>query len=519
MESRPNHLGTNTDFDYLEASPIAVVVVDEQGIIQQVNFRAEEIFGYLRTDMVGQPLEMLIPQRLRSIHRQHRDGYFHMPRSRPMGIGLELMGQRKDGSEFPVEVGLSQVQKNGQTMAISFISDISVRVQAAEALRQHTIELEKRVVERTQEIEKRRRVAEGLHDILTILNTARPLSEILSHIAERAHQLLGTDAVTIIQDERNGADPVGQRQENSPGEVTHPGSPSEKRPKKGRTAHSHNTVIRAGDEGSATTPTGRTDPYRSVLAVPLNVKGEVYGNISLYYRAARSFSREERELAVAFADQAALAIENSRLREQVEQSAVAAERSRLARDLHDAVTQTLFSTSLIAEVLPRLWERNPEIAMEKLQDLGQLTRGALAEMRTLLMELRPSALQDADLIELLKQLAAAVTGRARLPVTVEIEGERVLPPDVRVAFYRIAQEALNNVSKHSQAQRAEVKLKLADTQASLVIKDNGRGFDIAKVPTSHLGLTIMRERAEAIGADIAINSRMGRGTEVEVFWH
>lgn len=517
MNSRIDSAGTDTDFEYLEASPIAVVVVDAQGIIQQVNFRAEEIFGYLRTEIVGQPLEILIPQRMRGIHRQHRDSYFEMPRSRPMGIGLELMGQRKDGSEFPVEVGLSQVEKDGQIMAISFISDISVRVQAAEALRQHTIELEKRVVERTQEIEKRRRVAEGLHDILTILNTARPLSEILNHIAERAHQLLGTDAVTIIQDERNGTGPASQRQGHSTNALVHPDAAEPDPPAEGEDSAEQNLVIHAGKKAKRPL-TGRTDPYRSVLAVPLNVKGEVYGNISLYYRAARSFSREERELAVAFADQAALAIENSRLREQVEQSAVAAERSRLARDLHDAVTQTLFSTSLIAEVLPRLWDRDPEIALQKVEELRQLTRGALAEMRTLLMELRPSALQDADLVELLKQLAAAVTGRARLPVTVEIEGDRLLPPDVRVAFYRIAQEALNNVSKHSQARSAAVRLRLTDAQATLVIKDNGRGFDIANVPTSHLGLTIMRERAEAIGAEIAINSRHGRGTEVEVFW-
>jgi signal transduction histidine kinase len=275
------------------------------------------------------------------------------------------------------------------------------------------------------------------------------------------------------------------------------------------------TVDLAEEESGGMTRSGR---YRSVLAVPLNVKGEVYGSICLYYRSPRSFSLEERELAVAFADQAALAIENARLREQVERSAVAAERNRLARDLHDAVTQTLFSTSLIAEVLPRLWSRNREEGERRLNELRELTRGALAEMRALLLELRPSALHDSNLADLLQQLAEAVTGRARLPVTVTTQGEGTLPSDVKVALYRIAQEALNNVAKHSHAGRSQVKLIYADKRVTLQIEDNGRGFEVDKAPTSHLGLGIMRERAEAVGAQLSIESEPGTGTRIQVVW-
>ena len=140
------------------------------------------------------------------------------------------------------------------------------------------------------------------------------------------------------------------------------------------------------------------------------------------------------------------------------QAAVASERNRIASDLHDSVTQTLFSTAAIADALPEVWNRYPEEARRALEDLRQLTKGALAEMRTLLLELRPSALLEKTLGELLTQLADAAIGRTQMPVTVEITGDRRLADDVHIALYRVAQESLNNVIKHSQASRATLRL-------------------------------------------------------------
>ena len=154
-----------------------------------------------------------------------------------------------------------------------------------------------------------------------------------------------------------------------------------------------------------------------------------------------------------------MAIENARIYEQAAELAALEERQRLARELHDAVTQTLFSASLAAEVLPRLWERNREAGLRCLSEVRQLTRGALAEMRTLLLELRPAALVETELEALLSQLAEAVTSRARIPVTVQAVPHCNLPPEVQVALYRIAQEALNNVAKHAEARHVEVDLQ------------------------------------------------------------
>jgi signal transduction histidine kinase len=200
------------------------------------------------------------------------------------------------------------------------------------------------------------------------------------------------------------------------------------------------------------------------------------------------------------------------------EDAVTAERTRLARDLHDAVTQTLFAASLIAEVLPDLWAMDAEEAQKSTEELRQMTRGALAEMRTLLLELRPATLTQSKLSELIRQLCEALIGRARLPINLTIEGDRSLPPEVQVAFYRIAQESLNNVFKYARATKVDVGLFLTNVGAHLEVCDNGVGFDMSATKATSLGLRIMRERAEAIGAELSIVSEPGKGVCLDVDW-
>jgi PAS domain S-box-containing protein len=206
------------------------------------------------------------------------------------------------------------------------------------------------------------------------------------------------------------------------------------------------------------------------------------------------------------------------LAQKAADEAVLAERTRLAHDLHDAVTQTLFSASLIAEVLPDLWRLGAAEARRSTDELRQLTRGALAEMRTLLLELRPAALTRARFADLLRQLAEALVGRTRLPIALSVEGERELPPEVQVALYRIAQESLNNVVKHARARQVTVQLALAPAGVHLEIGDDGLGFDPAAAQLASLGLRIMRERAEAIGAELHVDSAPGQGARVAVTW-
>jgi PAS domain S-box-containing protein len=268
---------------------------------------------------------------------------------------------------------------------------------------------------------------------------------------------------------------------------------------------------------------------RSWMGIPLTIKDQSIGLLALHRSEPDSYTSSQADLAAAFAYQAAIAIENSRLYEQAQALAAVEERQRLARELHDAVSQTLFSASLSAEVLPRLWERNPAEGQRCLEELHRLTRGALAEMRTLLLELRPSALTELGLGDLLYQLSEAITNRTRLAMNLMVDRPCPLPPDVQVALYRIAQEALNNVAKHAGAQSVELALQCIPAspkvggegqtgKVELRIKDDGHGFDAECIPPDCLGLTIMHERARAINAAIEIDSRIGHGTSVVVVW-
>jgi len=200
------------------------------------------------------------------------------------------------------------------------------------------------------------------------------------------------------------------------------------------------------------------------------------------------------------------------------EEAILVERTRLAHELHDAVTQTLFSASLIAEVLPDLWETNPAEARKSSEELRQLTRGALAEMRTLLLELRPAALTQARFPDLVRQLSEAVIGRTRLTVNIVVEGDYELPPDVKLAFYRIAQESLNNIIKYARATQIDIRIGLECCNVSMEIKDDGVGFSQANIKPTSLGMRIMRERAEAIHAHLNISSLPGQGTQIRVYW-
>ena len=531
-------------YTLMESVPTAIIMTDDSGCIVMANRKTEEMFGYSQAELVGQRLDILLPERFRDVHRRHLQDFFSAPRIRSMGVGLDLTARRKDGTEFPVEVGLSHMTIDGNTLAISFVTDISLRKQAEHALQNQASELEQHVVERTREIERRRQAAEGLREILTILNSSRPLDDILSHILAQAEHLMGIHAAAIYKLRgEDGPLTVQVSRGLSSTFVTHLMIPLgwgavgravlERKP----IAIPDNAAIFADivtDTNASAKPhlrarlVNHASRYRSVLSVPIVVKGAVYGGLSVYHLRPRAFTEEEIKLAVSLADHAALAIENARLREQAEKSAAAAERSRLARDLHDAVTQTLFSTSLIAEVLPRIWEKNTDEGKRRLSELRELTRGALAEMRTLLLELRPSALIEADLEDLLRQLAEAVTGRSRVPISVTISGKGQLPSEVRVALYRIAQEALNNVAKHANASEAQINLRFNPRdneqpesrtwRVALEIIDNGTGFDASQSRPTHLGLKIMRERAESIDAELSITSSATDGTQVVVRW-
>ncbi len=252
--------------------------------------------------------------------------------------------------------------------------------------------------------------------------------------------------------------------------------------------------------------------------VPLAVRGRIIGGVGVAETRKNYFTAHHADLALSVANQAAIAMMNAELYRRAQALAILEERQRLARDLHDAVNQSLFSAGLIAEVLPRLWERDQEEARRSIEDLRRLTRGAQAEMRALLAELRPSTLTDSNLSDLLHLLGNALSGRTNIPVAVTVTGEFNLPAEVQVAFYRVCQETLNNVAKHAKASQVEINLKQEGAVIELHIRDDGQGFDPKQTFSGHYGLSMMRERAEAVGALLSVASQPGHGTELAIRW-
>lgn len=511
-------------YPLIHAAPIAMVVVDATGQILLANSKLAMLFGYHLDELRNQTIELLLPEPLRALHIQHRQEYAKAPHVREMGAGFDLVGRHKDGTLFPIEVGLGYGQLDHELIAIASVIDISLRKQT-EAM------LEARVKERTAELERRRQVADGLREVLAQINSHASPEEILSKIIAQAVGLLGAHAGAICQ----------LRQEDGVLIVQQCYNLAITREALQVMADTHDTPInqvvqtrevvittvdpaivpaQTDDEAGPSAQTWLSaNNYCTMVAAPLPIREEVYGTLVLFYAENTTVTQEEIDLMTTFCAQAALVIENARLYDQVERNAVAAERSRIAHDLHDSVTQTLFSASIIADILPRLWQRNQHEAERRLYELRELTRGALAEMRTLLLELRPTALINVALTDLLHQLAEAVGGRSRVPITVTIHGDEDLPVEVRVAFYRITQEALNNVAKHAEATQATVLLTMTLDRAELLIQDDGRGFQVGTVAGKCLGLNIMRERAEAIKAKLTIQSQLGQGTIVHAIWH
>lgn len=262
-------------------------------------------------------------------------------------------------------------------------------------------------------------------------------------------------------------------------------------------------------------------PYHALLAIPIVAQGQAYGSLLLLYTTPRSFSADEVALAMAYGDQIALAVANTRLQDHIERAAIEAERNRLARDLHDTVTQEIFTASVLAESIPQVWERRRAEAEANLRQVHQLTRGALAALRALLLELRPAVLEQKTLADLLRQLGEVMEARTGIPIALSITDDDLsIPTDVKVAFYRIAQEALMNAGKYARANNITVRLRSLRAKGAiqLEVEDDGQGFDTRAIPAGHFGIGMMHERARGAKARVRITSRREHGTRIAVKW-
>jgi len=269
-------------------------------------------------------------------------------------------------------------------------------------------------------------------------------------------------------------------------------------------------------------PLPQVSETRSELAVPLKTKDTVIGVLDVQSDHPNAFDEKDLGVLQSLAHQAAIAIENARLYQQARDLAVIEERHRLARDLHDSVTQSLYGVTLYAEAAGRLLSSgNIDLAIDHLQELQQTAQETLREMRLLIFELRPPILGEHGLAAALQARLEAVEGRAGLETTFEVEGkDQRLAPEIEAGLYRVAQEALNNALKHAQASHIAIHLCQNQTTAVLEIIDDGLGFDFTLAhQQGGLGLQGMKERAARMGGKLSVQSRPGAGTRVRVEVH
>lgn len=261
---------------------------------------------------------------------------------------------------------------------------------------------------------------------------------------------------------------------------------------------------------------------RSLLAVPLLYKNRVVGMITFGHDEPGYYTEHHADLALAFGSQAAVAIENARLYEQARSLAALQERQRLARDLHDSVSQALYGIALGSRTARTMVDR-AQLNVQQASALAapldyvlSLAEAALTEMRALIFELRPESLEVEGLVAALTRQADALRVRHSLEVAISFAPEPELSLAAKEALYRVAQEALNNVVRHAAARRVEISLQHENGCLLLEICDDGRGFDAAQSFPGHLGLHSMRERLQAIGGTLEIESTLGAGTRVQV---
>lgn len=262
----------------------------------------------------------------------------------------------------------------------------------------------------------------------------------------------------------------------------------------------------------------RKEGLQLVISIPLIAQGRAVGAINLGSRKLRTISSEELSLLASIGHQIGVAVENARLYEQAQQLAVMKERNRLARDLHDSVTQALYGVTLYSEAASRqLLSGDTELVADHLCEIRNTAQESLREMRLLIFELRLPMLKSEGLAAALQARLEAVEARVGLETDFRTEGEGHLSPDVEEGLYRIAQEALNNALRHAHARSVSVSLHLNNQTVALEVADDGIGFDPAAAQEQGgFGLRGMEERAARLGGTLRVESRPGEGSKITV---
>jgi PAS domain S-box-containing protein len=492
LAAMPERRSQTLERELLEFAPDAVIGVNEQGEIQLVNSRTEAVFGYRRDELVGQQVEMLVPGGLSSGHVAHRDGYFEAPRTRRMGAGLDLSARRKDGTEFPCEISLSSVATDSGVMALAAIRDITDRRRDRDDLR--------RAVRRLQ----------AATEVAIAVGGETDLERVLDAIVERGRALVEARALIILLLEGDelvvaataavagGLDP----------KVAYLRFKVEETSEEVLLGKFSGTDLDARETGRA-------------LIAPLLFRGQSLGlAVALdHVGDPGQFDDEHQRILEAFAASAATGVATARsmAEERLQNTIDAAEqeRGRWARELHDETLQSL--AVLRMRLASALRDESPDDLHEIGQEAVQQIDDEIVKLRRLITELRPASLDTIGLEAALYALAQQHQQAGEIQIDCDFDLPREMEERpaalLETAVYRLVQEALNNVSKHSMAQRAELQVRESGNQIEIEVSDDGVGFE-PNLVREGFGLVGMRERVALLGGTLRIDSERGSGTTV-----
>ena len=494
------------------ASPIPIVLTTlSDGRYVEVNDACLQLTGFTRAEVIGNTsiginIWANPTDRLKLTQPLQTSGSVR---------NLESIIRTKSGQLRNVLFSAEVLQLNNQPHILCFVYDIT-------ELKQTQQVLERRVAERTHELA-------ALNEISVVVSRSLDLKEILDAALTKAMAMMQMEVGTAYSLENSDE----QGEEKLLILAASQGLSSEFFQRVG-SRRVRGTAIQVAAEARqpvvwlvANYPDPRVkqalemEDVQQVINIPLFAKGRLVGAFNLGTHNPRTITPEEISLLSSIGQQIAVAVENAHLYDQAEQSAAIAERHRLSRELHDSVTQSLYSVTMYAEAAARLLVTGDIItAAEHLRELRTTAQEALREMRLLIFELRPPALEKIGLAAALQARLEAVEVRGGMQTELRVEGEhdsKCLACAAEDELYHIAQEALNNILKHSNAQHVWVHLQFAEAKTVLAIRDDGVGFMPTAVGNGGgLGLAGLKERAERIGANLEIDSMLGNGTEIRV---
>ncbi|XWX02480.1 response regulator [Aggregatilineales bacterium SYSU G02658] len=492
--------------DVFDTSMVAVLILDHTYRIVWCNEATEIYFGIKRERLIGRDSRRVIEEDLKCVFAD------------PDDYSARLLAAYENGDFTDrFECYVTADGDRQERWLEHWSQPIRQGLYAGGRIEQYTDITDRKRLEIAER--EQRQFTEALRDVATLITSTLNLNEVLERIMTALVQIVPYDEVCIVIVEEEGCS-IAESTQRGGQAITLKPSERDYRWLLQMMADA-DAPLRLDDvaQHQQLCELRPHDELHAYMGAPIRLQQQTIGVINLFSRQKNFYDKTSGERLMAFAELAAIAIQNAQLFQRSQALATLEERQRLARDLHDSVSQTLFTTRTLAESALRRWDKDPQRARELMEEVYHQTATALAEMRILLLELRPASLTKISLQQLFEQYLQPIRDRRQFELVLDIPEMPPLPPEVQLSLYRIVQEALNNIDKHARASRVVVRGAVQSDHIQVEIIDDGVGFEAGAAAPSSMGLHIMRERAEGIGATLHIDSAPGRGTKITIVWH